>query len=196
MLAGLVGVISGLCTIAVSCTAIYAWLRGHALVIRVHDPAKPVKKNDLSILDVYRAMQRLVADARTYAPDHIVAINRGGAIVGGWLAKRLSLQAPIIYVVNSDEPPGKRVTPQSARPAGLSGKIYLVDDAQRKGEHMREATNYLRLKNADTQVRRAVLLQMTVPHTGPESVTFRATQCDFAGFVTSDATVVLPWDKE
>ncbi len=195
MFAWLVGVVSGLCTIIVSASAIYAWLRGHAFIIRVHDPLKPVKKNDLSIVDVYRAMKRLVEDARAYAPDHIIAINRGGAIVGGWLAKRLGLQAPIIYVVNSDEPPGKRVMPQSARAVGLSGKIYIVDDAQRKGEHMREAVNYLRSRYSDTQIRRAVLLQMTVPHTGPEAVTFRATPCDFAGFSTFDATVVLPWDK-
>jgi hypoxanthine phosphoribosyltransferase len=162
----------------------------------VHNPLKPIKTNDLSMVDVYKAMQRLVEDARTYNPNHIIAINRGGAIVGGWLAKRIGLEAPIIYVVNSDEPPGKRVMPQLGRTIGLSGRIYLVDDAQRKGEHMREAVKYLQLRYPEIQIRRAVLLQMRVPHTGPEFITFRATPCDFAGFFTYDATVVLPWDKE
>ena len=77
----------------------------------------------------------------------------------------------------------------------VAGKVYLVDDAQRKGEHMREAVQYIRSHYPQVEIRRAVLLQMDVPHTGPELVTFKATPCDFQGFSTSSARVLLPWDK-
>src|SRR5579859_292296 len=130
MLTGLIGVVSGLCTIVVTAFAIYAWVRGHALIIRVHDPMKAIRGDSLSIVDVQRAMQRMVKDAQEYQPNHIVGINRGGAIVGGWLAKQLGHETPIVVIVNSDEPPGRRVTPQVSRNGALSGRIYLVDDAQ------------------------------------------------------------------
>jgi hypothetical protein len=196
MFTWLIGVISGLCTIAIATFGIYAWVRNHALIIRVHDPMKTVQGGSISIVDVERAMQRMVQDAQDYQPSHIVGINRGGAIVGGWLSKQLGREAPIIMIVNSDEPPGKRVTPHLSRNDTLSGRVYLVDDAQRKGEHMREAAQYLMTKYPGVQVRRAVLLQMNVPHQGPESVAFRGTRSEFNGFMTRDVNVTLPWDGD
>jgi hypothetical protein len=193
--AGLIGVVSGLCTIFVALLGVYAWVRSHALIVRIHDPAKPVESGDLSMVDVSRAMLRIVEDARRYNAEQIVAINRGGAIVGGWLAKKLGLKAPVIFVVNSDEPPDRRVVPQMNGKNFLSGKIYLVDDAQRKGEHMREAVKYIRTEYPQVEIRSAVLLQMDIPHAGPELVAFQATPCDFRGFSTSSAKVGLPWDK-
>ncbi len=77
----------------------------------------------------------------------------------------------------------------------LTGKVYLVDDAQRKGEHMRESVKYIRSNYPNVEIRTAVVLQMDVPHTGPEVVTFKASPCDFRGFFTSNARVALPWDK-
>jgi hypoxanthine-guanine phosphoribosyltransferase len=192
----LIGVVSGLCTIIVTLAGVYAWIRSHALIVRIHDPEKPVDRGDLSILDVLRAMRRLADDARRYNADQIVAINRGGSIVGGWLAKRLGLKAPIIFVVNSDWPPGQRVVPQVDREIEFGGKVYLVDDVQRKGEHMREAVQYLRTHCPRAEIRRAVLLQMDVPHAGPETVTFMNAPCDFRGFYTYSAKVSLPWDRE
>jgi hypothetical protein len=195
LVAGLIGVISGLCTIIVALLAVYAWIRNHSLIVRIHDPVKPVENGDLSVQDILGAMHRIVEDARQYNAGQIVAINRGGAIVGGWLAKRLGLEAPIIFVVNSDEPPERRVIPQMNSKARLGGKVYLVDDAQRKGEHMREAVKYIRANYPGVEIRTAVLLQMDVPHMGPELVTFKASPCDFRGFFTSSARVALPWDK-
>jgi hypoxanthine phosphoribosyltransferase len=195
VLTGLIGVISSLCTIAVTFAGVYAWVRTHALIIRIHDHNKAIQGSNLSIVDVQRAMQRMVEDARQYQPDCIVGINRGGAIVGGWLAKQLGAKVPVIVIANSDEPPGKRVIPQFSQDAALSGKIYLVDDAQRKGEHMREASDYLTAKYPNIQVRRAVLLQMSIPHPGFEAKAFRATRSEFNGFFTHDANVVLPWDE-
>ena len=195
MLTGLIGVVAGLCTIIVTIAGLYAWVRTHSLIIRIHDPMKAVQGNSLSVVDVQHAMQRMLEDARQYQPDCIVGINRGGAIVGGWLAKQLGAEVPTIVIVNSDEPAGKRVLPQFSRNTAISGKIYLVDDAQRKGEHMREARDFLTSKYPNVQVRRAVLLQMSVPHKGPEAKAFRGTRSEFNGFFTHDSNVVLPWDE-
>lgn len=194
-MAELIGVVSGLLTIAVTTGSAYAWFRSHALIFRVHDPAKLVQGDKLSIVDISRAMERMVTDARQYRPDQIVGINRGGAIVGGWLAKQLELEPPTLLIVNSDQPPGSRVAPCLSDAGKLSGRVYLVDDAQRKGEHMREAVSHLTGTHTVTEIRRAVLLQMNIPHRGPEERAFRFTDADFAGFRTSDANVIMPWDK-
>ncbi len=61
---------------------------------------------------------------------------------------------------------------------------------------MREAAQYFITKYPGVQVRRAVLLQMSVPHQGPESVAFRGTRSEFNGFMTRDANVILPWDED
>jgi hypoxanthine phosphoribosyltransferase len=191
---GLIGFIAAVCTIAAAAGGVFAWLRGHALIVRVHDPQKNIERDNLSVIDVARAMKRMAEDANRYKPDHIVGINRGGAIVGGWLAKQLQMEVPILLVVNSDEPQGRRVAPRLGRNGQLAGRIYLVDDAQRKGEHMREAFAYLSSKHPGVEIRRAILLQMDVPHQGPEAVAFRATPSEFVGYSTTNGSVVLPWD--
>jgi hypothetical protein len=191
----LIGVASGVCTLVVSGIALYAWLRGHIFFVRVHDQAKLVQGKRLTVLDVSRAMERMADDAQRFKPDYIVGINRGGAIVGGWLAKRLGGNPPVLFVVNSDEPPSVRVLPQLGEGQQLSGRIYLVDDAQRKGEHMREAADYLSKTGQVTGLRRAVILQMYVSHQGPESHTFRFPDCEFVGFNTRDGNVLMPWDR-
>lgn len=191
----LIGFIAALCTIAVAAGSTYTWLRGHALIVRVHDPQKNVEQDNLSVIDIARAMKRMAEDAERYKPDYIVGINRGGAIVGGWLAKQLEMEAPILLIVNSDEPQARRVTARLGRNGQLTGKIYLVDDAQRKGEHMREAAEYLSSKHSGVMVRRAVLLQMDVTHQGPEAVAFRAPRSEFVGFLTTNGSIALPWDR-
>jgi hypoxanthine phosphoribosyltransferase len=190
----LIGFIAALCTIAVTAGGAYTWVRGHALIVRVHDPHKNVEQDSLSVIDVARAMKQMAEDARLYRPDYIVGINRGGAIVGGWLAKQLQMEAPVLLLVNADQPPGRRVEARLGRSGQLAGKIYLVDDAQRKGEHMREAVTYLNAKHPGVEIRRAVVLQMQVQHQGPETVAFRATRSEFAGFLTANGNVALPWD--
>lgn len=192
----LIGVVAGLITIAVTGGSIWAWVRSHTFVVQVHDPAKPVRGDKLSIVDIEKAMQRMVEDARQYGPDQIVGINRGGAIVGGWLAKQLKLQTPALLVVNSDQPPGDRVALCMAGGGTVGSRIYLVDDAKRKGEHMREAISYLNTTHGVGDIRSAVLLQMYVPHGGPETHAFKSAPCDFSGLKTNDASVSLPWDSQ
>ena len=65
-MAGLIGVVSGLCTIILALLGVWAWLRSHAFIMRIHDPDKPVESGDLSALDVLKAMQRIAEDARRY----------------------------------------------------------------------------------------------------------------------------------
>ncbi len=191
----LIGFIAAVCTIAVAAGGVYTWIRGHALIVRVHDPHKNVERDSLSVIDVARAMKLMTEDAERYKPDHIVGINRGGAIVGGWLAKQLQMEAPILLIVNSDKPEARRVTTRLGRNGQLAGRIYLVDDAQRKGEHMREAVEYLSNKHSGVVIRRAVVLQMDVTHQGPEAVAFRAPRSEFVGFLTTNGSITLPWDR-
>jgi len=190
----LIGFIAAICTIAVTAGGAYTWIRGHAFIVRVHDPHKNVEQDNLSVIDVARAMKGMAEDAGRYKPDYIVGINRGGAIVGGWLAKQLQMEAPILLTVNADEPQGRRVVARLGRSGQLAGKIYLVDDAQRKGEHMREAMAYLNARHPGVEIRRAVVLQMDLSHQGPEAVAFRATRSEFVGFLTTNGNVALPWD--
>jgi hypothetical protein len=58
-LSELIGFIAALCTIAVAAGSTYTWLRGHALIVRVHDPQKNVEQDNLSVIDIARAMKRM-----------------------------------------------------------------------------------------------------------------------------------------
>jgi len=187
--------ISVFCTVAgVSIVVVYRWLRTHSVVFSVHDPAKPVSGGRLSYPDVQRGLGLLLDDARQFKPDLIMGINRGGAIVGSCLAKQMNIPWVYLLSVNCDNPGPTRVVENRADRSPLRGKVLLVDDALRKGEHMREATEYLRRKYPGIEIRRMVLLKMTIPHLGAEQQTFRNVTVEKAAFETHDASVLLPWD--
>jgi hypothetical protein len=89
----------------------------------------------LTYLDVQAGLAALIEDARMFAPDCVVGINRGGAIVGGCIAKQLGIGKLSLLSVNCDLKPV--VTEHRSARLPLTGRILLVDDALRKGEHMR-----------------------------------------------------------
>ena len=60
---------------------------------------------------------------------------------------------------------------------------------------MREAVAYLSSKHSGVVIRRAVVLQMDVTHQGLEAVAFRATRSEFVGFLTTNGSITLPWDR-
>jgi hypoxanthine phosphoribosyltransferase len=188
--------LAAICTIAgVSIVAIYRWIRSHSAIYRVHDPKELVAGANLSYADVERGIRLLSEDARLYRPTVIIGINRGGAIVAGLLAKQLGLPTIEVMAVNCDRPIGSRVA-ESRLGADVQGRILLVDDAARKGEHMREATAYLAQNYPDVGLRRSVLLKMVVPHQGPEREMFQTVPIEKAAFETHDASVALPWDAQ
>jgi hypoxanthine phosphoribosyltransferase len=148
----------------------------------------------LSYADVQRGIGLLVADARQFGPDIILGINRGGAIVGGCIAKGLGLPWVYLLHVDCDRDLGGRVMENRLSESPLEGRVLLVDDAMRKGEHMREASEYILKKYSGVVLRRSVLLKMAVPHLGAERKTFRNESVDKAAFETENASLVLPWD--
>lgn len=161
---------------------------------RIHDPSKPVSDRTLSYADVEKGLEILVKAARTFKPDVILGINRGGAIVGGCIAKKLGIPAVHVININCDAEDDARVNDSHVPPLDDVTNVLLVDDAMRKGEHMREAKRYLEKKPLDLNIHRAVLLKMTVPHHGPERESFSNVSVETEAFVTEDAKVLLPWD--
>jgi hypoxanthine phosphoribosyltransferase len=166
------------------------WSRMHG----THDPTLPVGKEGLSLDDIRTAIEILSTDAQAFAPDFIYGINRGGAIVGGFIAKQLKIPHVYLLTVNCDRSPEHRVVEHRAHRKPPSGKVLLVDDAKRKGEHMREAAAFLTSRYKGIALRRVAVLELRVPHQGPEKTVFRDDQIDRSAFFTNDASVMLPWD--
>jgi hypoxanthine phosphoribosyltransferase len=134
-------------------------------------------------------------DARTFRPSTIFGINRGGAIVGGIIAKGLPLPGLTLLMVNADLPQGLRVVEHRSSTEPLHGRALLVDDAKYKGEHMREATDYLLGTYPGLTLRRSILLEVHASrHRGPEQLTFQNVPVEKAAFYSRDVDVFLPWD--
>lgn len=153
-------------------------------------PSPDAVTNTLTYADVQVGCERLLEDARHFAPDEIVGINRGGAIVGGMLAKGLGIPFVKTINVNCDHKPAVVTEPVD----DLRGRILLVDDACRKGEHMREAYAWLAEREGVQAVRRVVMLNMSLNHMGPEKHVFNGGHVDKHAFMTHSSAVYLPWD--
>lgn len=91
-----------------------------------------------------RALDRIVRQAKDFHPEVIVGINRGGAIVGGMIAKKLRLEPPIL--LNVDQKRDEVVIEQrnEAKWKKISGRILLCDDACRTRDTLTSAVAYLR----------------------------------------------------
>jgi hypoxanthine phosphoribosyltransferase len=182
-----------LAILGVSGLTVYQWARRHTFFVRLHNMDRAVE-DTLTFEDVRRGLDVLAADAAKFKPDHIFGINRGGAIVGGYLAKQLHLSQVNLLSVNCDLPPERRVVDNRKGLSAIDGNVLLVDDVHRKGEHMREASQYLQSRYPSIRLRRMVLLNMDVVHEGPEATTFRDTPVERHAFLTYDTRVLLPWE--
>lgn len=180
-------------TIGVSAVAARHWLGDYIHFVPRQDPSRPVKRT-LSVLDVEAGIDVLVAYANEFDPDYVYGINRGGGIVGSWIAKKIGLPFIHLCAVNCDYSLAHRVMEDGPESIPLGSKILLVDDAKRKGEHMREALVYLRRKFPHAEIRRVVMLEMHIPNPGPESDRYKQPPAECAAFKTFDARVLLPWD--
>ncbi|WP_269582511.1 phosphoribosyltransferase family protein [Roseibium sp. Sym1] len=109
--------------------------------------SKMVKLTDgvASPSDVHLAFGALEVATRQVAPDAIVALNRGGRIVGEYLGRRLGNDSCILpfNITGDDESSGglsenfKEKVPASAR------KIMIVDDISRSGNTITVAAKHL-----------------------------------------------------
>jgi hypoxanthine phosphoribosyltransferase/class 3 adenylate cyclase len=161
----------------------------------LQDPSKPVTKKILTYEDVSQGIDILTYAAARFRPDHIYGINRGGAIVGGMIAKRLGI--PIVFILQVFPGKTKEVVNCGLSLRQLTGKkVLLVDDALRRGKHMRPATNYLRQVLKQKEIMRMVLLKETIANPQRDSEK-ETSMSDIEKYVYfTDREVFLPWDKE
>jgi ethanolamine utilization protein EutA (predicted chaperonin) len=127
-----IGVISGILAIVGAIVALgkrYAIPYLRKQIYQPIDPSQPVRKNALCYKDVPNAIALVDEKIRVKHPDVILGIDRGGAIVGGLLAKRLRIPIRLLYRIKSDEG-----FYSDFGTSELDGKIVvLVDDASRRG---------------------------------------------------------------
>ena len=188
----IVSLVAGFLTIVTVTIAIVRYLKRTELIVRVQNPKDPVKKLVLSPVDIFKGLEILTNDAHRYLPDVIIGINRGGALVGGYIAKKLN--KPIVYSIDVNFDRDNRIIDYSDSyiPSDTK-KILLVDDSIRSGRHMRDASAYLKTKHPNCELRRAVLLEIRSVSPSPES-TFAPNPVEVTAFHSFDARVKLTWD--
>lgn len=113
------------------------------------------------------------------------------------IAKRIN--KPLVYIleVNFDKDIEKRVIEHRKYddiPSQNRKKILLTDDAFRAGEHMSAASNYLKQKYPDSDIRRVVLLEIKFSIVGPESSERNLVPIERSAFFTYDGRVKNAWD--
>jgi hypoxanthine phosphoribosyltransferase len=190
-------IIAGVFTISgLSIFGIISWFKRHKIICSIHNPELPIESSALSFEDLKRGFGDLTKDAEAFNPDYIYGINRGGALVGGFIAKQLRIPQIYLLTINCDQVVGQRVVEHRKDRKRIRGRILLVDDAKRKGEHMREAYEYLSANYKDIQIRRLVLLELRgLPHHGPEQSTFISPMVERSAYFTFNSATCLPWDR-
>lgn len=166
----------------------------------------------LNYLDAGLAIQHLVNEAHRLRPpvDHIVGINRGGAIVGGCIAKKLNFPREgensffllnvtceySEYLDDSCADEDIEVTEQRNDDIPIKEKqvLLLVDDSLRTASHMRAAERYLKDTYKGVEIKKFVLLDAASRLVGPE-IHRREISLDAWAFRTG-GTVFWPWDPD
>lgn len=131
----------------------------------------------------------------------LIVINRGGAIVGGMLAKNLGLP-PKTLVLLYDLPPARGAGEQAFELAkrclenidfNVVTRILLVDDAMRTGVTMEHAErilrNILNEKKVSDKVSYKKVCILYQKQYSP------LTEPDFYVYKTQKSGIMLPWDK-
>jgi len=192
-----IGIIAGIITIIGTALSLlkrflWPWLKRHVAWVDLQDHNKPVTKERLSWQDVFEGIiKALLPDAQNFKPDVIFGINRGGAIVGGIIAKKLNIPQVFILDINFDRP---TIVIEHRQNQVLPGsRVLLVDDALRTGRHMKAATEYLRDRYRNIEIRRMVILHLKMEYVGPERGP-RIPSVERYAFFTFDGRVKLPWD--
>lgn len=186
---GLIGIIAGFIAISGVLLAFVKYLWPRLEMLGTQDPNKEVTKERLSWRDVSVGFEKkLIPTAKELKPDAIFGINRGGAIVGGVIAKKIDLDH--IHIVNVDNR-YREVIGHNKIQLEPRSKILLIDDAIRTGSHMKTASEYLVDKyGKDIEIRKMVVLRQELTETSkplcsPEYYAF-----------STKMWVILPWDKE
>jgi hypoxanthine phosphoribosyltransferase len=174
--------------------ALWKWFRpilSRLLSATPLDPQKPVERAQLSYIDVQKGVNVLAERIGSAPPDVILGIDRGGAIVGGILAKRLRVPICLIPRCGKD----LKSFDFSALKKELKGQVVLVvDDACRTGTTLEHVVPKTRQKLPRKTIKAAVLLTTRFtpgpgrkPETGLSLV-------DYYAYFSYKVNVKLPWD--
>ena len=104
------------------------------------DPEEPVTRDEMEYKDVQLATTRLVELLRLRRPDLVLAVDKGGSIIGGILAKQLDIPIRHLYRL------ANRVGFSSGYDVSeLKNKVVvLVDDCSRTGRTLGQAVSHVR----------------------------------------------------
>lgn len=155
------------------------------------DPLKPVKKDALEYKDIPNAIALLTNKICSKHPDIILGIERGGAIVGGILAKQFRIPIRLLYRKESEE-----YFYSDFDKSDIDGKVViLVDDVSRTGRSFENAINYVKkCFNPKCLIVVALLITKTEYHIHKEIDP--SSLVDHYAYFTSRTDIKLPWDKE
>lgn len=123
-------------------------------------------------------------------PTVIFGINRGGAIIGGLVAKHLDF--PRVNLLDVRPEKGEVIEQRKDIEIDTS-HILLLDDSIRRGVHMEEASNYLRREYDYDEITRITLLNVTQANPAPGKDHIQ--QIAYSPFSTSRGDALLPWDE-
>lgn len=163
-------------------------------------PNQIISKN-LTYIDVVGAIYFLEDTVRKdkFVPDLVVGVDRGGAAVGGMLAKLFhcpfshiaaSQQWCLSSAKDSIDEGLKNSNTMNAKWQGQINNVLIVDDACRSGDTLETAITYIKkCTHIRGQIKTATILNELRPHK-----TMRADYICFNTYKTDPQQLRLPWD--
>ena len=187
--------------------AVRLWVKNKKFIRRVQAPNKAVP--DYTVLcsvDFENGMEILTRAAQKLRPNHIVGINRGGAIVAGYLGKKMKIprkgtNAFFLLNIYKSDPGNAFAEPTVIEqrtdqiPINKGDIVLLVDDTSYAGNNMNLAEKYLMQKYPGIILKKYVLLNIDTDVVGPETHNI-AVHLDECAFRSSGGRVYWFWDPD
>ena len=150
------------------------------------DPEEPVTRDEMEYKDVQLATTRLVELLRLRRPDLVLAVDKGGSIIGGILAKQLDIPIRHLYRL------ANRVGFSSGYDVSeLKNKVVvLVDDCSRTGRTLGQAVSHVRSHPELEELVIVVALFTKPGRRGQDSRTIP----DYYAYQTNRVDIRMPWD--
>jgi hypoxanthine phosphoribosyltransferase len=125
-------------------------------------PQQVVTAQRVSFTDVGSGFDALRGVVVELDPDLILGVNRGGAAVGGMLAKSVGLLAYVLEVDFTPASANDVIEHRIGPPPTVVHTVVLVDDIVRTGSHMRLAARHVHDRYPDAVVHRFALVEVDV----------------------------------
>jgi hypoxanthine phosphoribosyltransferase len=170
------------------------------IVSTLYSVAVPVREWVIRIItgqytwrDVGNGIRKLTQRAREIRPDYVFGIDRGGAIVGGMIVKKLGLKGLLVSILEFSKSASVEPVEHGADHANLASKhILLVDEATHTRANMDKAYAYFARKYTGSTVYPLVLVDSLEKPVGHEKV--EHVKIDYSPFKTKRLDARLPWN--